>query len=110
MRNISLNEIFVIRLKEVLGSRSAYWLAKTSGVSNATISRVFSGEMNPTLEMVEKIAKGLMVKPTDLLMDKSAELERIPSDLASMLSDQDELIYEAIRGMLKPILKRQGKQ
>lgn len=109
MSKLSLNQIFVNRLKEYLGNRTAYWLSKESGVSNASISRILAGKMNPTLDVVEQIAAGVNAKPHELLQDFGSKNPSIPPDIESMLSNQDEMIYEAIRGMLKPILERQKR-
>ena len=103
-----MDEIFVRQVKLMLGERTPYWLAKSSGLSHATISRIFAGKMKPSLESVEAIAKGLGVNPQDLISEKEQKVG-IPADILSMLSNQDKFVYDAIRGMLKPITNQKYK-
>ena len=42
-------------------------LAERAGVSYPTISRIESGRMSPTVEMLEKLAKALDIDARDLL-------------------------------------------
>lgn len=100
----NINEVFIRRLKSFLGKRSAYWLSKESGVAQGSISRILSGKMNPTLEMVESISKGLGVSVVDLLNDDGTkQMKAVPADLYAMLSNCDPIVYEAIRAMMKPL-------
>lgn len=98
----SLNEIFVKRLREFMGAKTPYSLAKSSGVTQATLSRILNGEMNPTLKIVEQIAKSLGIPPYELLRGEGHGF-KIPADLLPLLSDQESVVYDAIRGMLKPL-------
>jgi len=41
-------------------------LAKRAGVGFVTISRIENGHMSPTVDMLEKLAKGLRVHVTEL--------------------------------------------
>jgi transcriptional regulator with XRE-family HTH domain len=100
----NLRKIFITRLKEILGDRSAYWLSKESGVPQATLSRILSGKMNPSLDVIEQIAFGLRVDAFELLREPSGS--ELPPDIVSMMRGQPLVVFEAIRGMLKPLSKR----
>ena len=101
----NLNEVFVTNLKELLGDRSAYWLAKKAKMTEATLSRLLSGKSSPSLETVEKVAEGLGVPPHELLKESKKSDQKIPPDILAMLRSQDPIVYEAIRGMLRPLTR-----
>ena len=101
---MDLNELFIHRVKKLLGKRSAYWLSQECGLTQATLSRILTGKMNPSLKIIEKIAGGIGV-PASSLLDSGKD-ETIPPDLLVLLSDQPEFVYEAVRGMLKPLRKK----
>lgn len=103
-KNSTLNDIFIRRVKQVLGKRTAYSLAQETELPAATLSRILSGKMNPTIKMIEIIASGLHVRPSDLLHE--GDDESVPPDLLVLLADQPEFVYEAVRGMLKPLQKK----
>lgn len=54
-------------------SRTAYAVAKNKTVSQATLSRILKGKMNPSLDVIEGIAQGLGVDPLDLLIDDTKQ-------------------------------------
>lgn len=101
---MTLNDVFIKKVKTILGGRTPYWLSQESGISQATLSRVLNGQMNPTIKMVEKIANGLGVHASVLLTIE--EDESVPSDILLMLSKQPPFVYDAVRGMLKPLQKK----
>ncbi len=103
-KNATLNDIFIRRVKEILGKRTAYWLAQATELPPATLSRILSGKMNPTIKMVGVIADGLKVRASDLLHD--GKEDAIPPDILVMLADQPDFVYEAVRGMLAPLRKK----
>jgi transcriptional regulator with XRE-family HTH domain len=45
-------------------------LATTAGLSRGYLSRIEIGMQSPTLEVIERLAAALKVKPADLLEDK----------------------------------------
>jgi transcriptional regulator with XRE-family HTH domain len=60
---------FAKRLKELRAKRglTQAQLAKLSGVSHSYLSRIEIGMQEPTLGIIEKLAKALKVKPSELL-------------------------------------------
>jgi transcriptional regulator with XRE-family HTH domain len=60
---------FAKRLKELRAKRglTQAQLAKLSGVSHSYLSRIEIGMHQPTLEVIEKLAAALKVKPSALL-------------------------------------------
>lgn len=61
------NKAFTGNVLKHLGDRSPYWLAKESGISQATVSRLMAGEVAPSLGSIIRIALALKVPPADLL-------------------------------------------
>ena len=102
-----LSKIFIDNVKESLAGKSDYWLSKESGLSNATISRLMSGKMKPALDSVEAIAEALAVDAADLLKEEQGD---IPPDIIKLLRSQDAFVYDAIRGMLKPLAAAKKKR
>lgn len=52
-----------------------YRIAKNSGIPQTTLSEIASGKnLNPTIDTIEKIAKGIGV-PVSELMKKAEEME-----------------------------------
>jgi transcriptional regulator with XRE-family HTH domain len=102
-----LVDIFRHRVKEAMGDKSAYWLAKTANVAYSTVTRLLDGETDPTLSTVEKFAEALGVSPAELLggqnwQDPLAEqLESVPRDILRMLPNQHAIVYDSIRTTLK---------
>lgn len=64
-----LPKLFIKNVKKELGSRSNYWLAKESKLSESTLSRVMSGGSSPSLETVEAVAIALEVTPASLISE-----------------------------------------
>ena len=60
---------FARRIKELRAKRglTQAQLAERSGVSHSYLSRIEIGMHQPTLEIIEKLAKALKVKPSALL-------------------------------------------
>ena len=60
---------FARRIKELRAKRNITQaqLSKLSGVSHSYISRIEIGMQSPTLEVIEKLAAALTVKPSALL-------------------------------------------
>lgn len=88
-------------------------ISKLSGVPQSTISRLISEQSNPSLDTIEKIADGIGVEPSTLLIDKISIKNKsysIPSDIIEMLDGQSETVYDTIRTMLKALNKRDIKK
>lgn len=102
--------VFLDNLEEYLGNRTAYWLAKTSGLSQATISRILGKKMVPALESVDAIAKALEINPWIMVTPKAAKKTSIPPDILKMLENQPDVVYQTVRGMLQPLTKTKGKR
>ena len=101
---MTLNSIFLSNLKKSMQDRSGYWLAKQSGISQSTISRILSEHIQPSLDTVEALARALGTPPHELL--KSGEPKRqtkIPNDILEELENQDEIVFSSIRALLKAI-------
>ena len=47
-------------------------LAELAGLSQTWISRLESGDVNPTLETLERVAAAFELEPADLLKDRAA--------------------------------------
>lgn len=110
---MSLKENFIQNLKEVLGERSGYWLSKQTGISQAAISRLFSGQHAPSLATIERLANTLGVNPHELIKEpkfKTNETLAVPHDLLRLLEDQDNQVYDAIRAILRALSPRQKPQ
>ena len=70
-----MNETFKNRLAEKLKSKGMKQkdLADALGVSEVTVSRWLSGERNPSMETVEKIANALETTPAYLLSENELQ-------------------------------------
>lgn len=62
------------RIKEVLDARKVdgehktqYWLAKSTGITYASITSYYHGKSEPTLKNLFKIAQQLKVNPKELI-------------------------------------------
>ena len=102
-----INELFANNVRVILGDRTPYWLAKESGISESNISRLLSGKINASLKTLQKIANSLGVRPYELIKDQKFN-DEIPADILAMLKGQDEIVLEAIRGVLKPLTKKKN--
>lgn len=58
-----------ILLSQIMYNRnlSARQVAKMTGLSKSTISRIMNEEVSPTADTLELLAKGLKIRITDLL-------------------------------------------
>jgi transcriptional regulator with XRE-family HTH domain len=65
-------EDFARRIRALRNSRgiSQAGLAKAANLSRGYLSRVEIGMQSPTLEVIERLAAALKVRPADLLEDK----------------------------------------
>lgn len=68
-----MSESFIrcqLNLKRMLRERgwTAYDLAKTSGVHHASIYKIAKGHMVPSVDILDRLAKGFGVEPGDLLL------------------------------------------
>jgi transcriptional regulator with XRE-family HTH domain len=65
-------EDFARRIRALRSSRgiSQAELARAAGLSRGYLSRVEIGMQSPTLEVIERLAAALKVRPADLLEDK----------------------------------------
>jgi transcriptional regulator with XRE-family HTH domain len=53
------------RLQEL--GKSAYWLAKQTSMSEATIGRLINGQRKPSIETLAKLQNVLRWRPKDLM-------------------------------------------
>ena len=70
-----------IRIDKLLGNRgrSFYWLAKETGISYTTLSRLKKGRaLGINFETLEKICKVLKCKPGDVLSHTNTEISKAP--------------------------------
>jgi transcriptional regulator with XRE-family HTH domain len=71
-------------------------LARRVGVAPNTVWRYESGEREPSMAMLEKIASALRTQPAELLREPSPSAEAL-SDLSRALRERDRAIMESIR-------------
>jgi transcriptional regulator with XRE-family HTH domain len=90
-------KIFIKNIERFAPDWSSYKLAKEAGVSQATLSSIYSGRSNPSLETIVKLANCFQVKPGDLLNDQSEST--IPPDLKLLMENQSEAFYETVRNL-----------
>lgn len=101
---------FIKNIERIAPNWSSYKLSQESGVSQATLSKMFSGQSVPTLETIVKIAECLNVKPGDLLDDTTQSFSStVPDDVSRMLENQSPLVYDTIRTLLTA-MKHQPKK
>jgi transcriptional regulator with XRE-family HTH domain len=77
-------------------------LAEAIGANQGTISKIESGEGNPTLDMINRIAAALRVHPSDLFSRGALE-DRAISALQSL---KDESAREAALTVLEAMASR----
>ena len=82
-------------VREDLGMPAAE-LARRVGVAPNTVWRYESGEREPSMAMLEKIARALRTQPAELLREQSPSAEAL-SDLSRALRERDRAIMESVR-------------
>jgi len=82
-------------VREDLGMPAAE-LARRVGVAPNTVWRYESGEREPSMAMLEKIARALRTQPAELLREPSPSAEAL-SDLSQALKERDRAIMESVR-------------
>src|SRR5215212_1903673 len=82
-------------VREDLGMPAAE-LARRVGVAPNTVWRYESGEREPSMAMLEKIARALRTQPAELLREPSPSAEAL-SDLSRALRERDGAIMESVR-------------
>jgi transcriptional regulator with XRE-family HTH domain len=82
-------------VREDLGMPAAE-LARRVGVVPNTVWRYESGEREPSMAMLEKIARALRTQPAELLREPSPSAEAL-SDLSRALRERDRAIMESVR-------------
>jgi transcriptional regulator with XRE-family HTH domain len=82
-------------VREDLGMPAAE-LARRIGVAPNTVWRYESGEREPSMAMLEKIARALRTQPAELLREPSPSAEAL-SDLSRALRERDRAIMESVR-------------
>ncbi len=97
------------RLREVRTTMglSQRQLAKASGVANATISQIESGNLNPTVSMLKKVLDGIPMSLSDFFSDnfefteqvffKASELVEIGKDDVSYRQVGNHLVNKTIQ-------------
>ncbi len=81
-------------VREDLGMPAAE-LARRVGVAPNTVWRYESGEREPSMAMLEKIARALRTQPAELLREPSPSAEAL-SDLSRALRERDRAIMESV--------------
>jgi transcriptional regulator with XRE-family HTH domain len=89
------------------GDDTNYAAWQKTGVTQATLGKILAKNINPSLEIVEKIAKGYNVTVADLLMEKRSP--KIPTDIIDALENQPAPVYDAVRVFLKAVEKPKRK-
>ena len=69
---------FNIRKARVIARLSQEELAKQAGINRTYLSQLENGHSSPTLDILEKIARALGMRPTELLADAPAAREPEP--------------------------------
>jgi transcriptional regulator with XRE-family HTH domain len=82
-------------VREDLGMPAAE-LARRVGVAPNTVWRYESGEREPSMAMLQKIARALRTQPAELLREPSPSAEAL-SDLSRALRERDRAIMESVR-------------
>jgi len=82
-------------VREDLGMPAAE-LARRVGVAPNTVWRYEAGEREPSMAMLEKIARALRTEPAELLRSVSASIESIRRDIARV-EDAQRVVLEAER-------------
>src|SRR5215208_6258654 len=82
-------------VREDLGMPAAE-LARRVGVAPNTVWRYESGEREPSMAMLGKIARALRTQPAELLREPSPSAEAL-SDLSQALRERDRAIMESVR-------------
>lgn len=82
-------------VREDLGMPAAE-LARRVGVAPNTVWRYESGEREPSMAMLEKIARALRTQLAELLREPSPSAEAL-SDLSRALRERDRAIMESVR-------------
>jgi transcriptional regulator with XRE-family HTH domain len=82
-------------VREDLGMPAAE-LARRVGVAPNTVWRYESGEREPSMAMLEKIARALRTQPAELLREPSPSAEAL-SDLSRALRERDRANMESVR-------------
>lgn len=100
-----LAKTFIENVRHTMGEKTNYWLANESGLSQSSISRIMSEEVIPNLETVEQISRAVRVAPHDLLRPKPPKKNLIPNDILENLEGESEIVFEAIRTLLKAVKK-----
>lgn len=85
------------KIKFFMGEMSAADLSRVSGVEAMTIGRILKGEVNPRIDILEKIAMGLKI-PLPVLVCKDQELYNIILLLSSAPSNK----LQAVKTLLNP--------
>jgi transcriptional regulator with XRE-family HTH domain len=106
-----LQSIFIINLKKFrkLKGFSQMKLAESCDSSTSYIGQIEIGKKFPSIEMIEKIANALQIKPHLLFFDEMAEAETQPapevSEGAIPTYIKEELIKQ-LTGAVHRIVKR----
>ena len=109
--NMLLKEVFVQNLRKYRRERglSQMTLAELCGTSTSYIGQIEIGNRFPSLEMIEKIAKALKIKPYLLFYVEEGDF--LDGQVLAIKSDQlsDEAKEELIKrltGSIRRIVKR----
>lgn len=83
-------------LTKALGSTSQHKFAERVGYNQATVSRLVSGKIQPSVETMERIAQTLGIRPTYFVEYRAMKLGQI---VTTVLLNNPYLSMERIRGM-----------
>jgi len=104
-----MTDIFIERLRELIGNESITKIGKESGISISTISLYLSGKRKPIIDNIIKLSKYFHVSSDYLLglVDKPNAKGEVPMDyhelkekaqLLETLQEEIEILYNINKG------------
>ncbi len=75
------NRPFIDTFAELMGERSQRAFATRVGFNQATVSRLLAGKVQPTPQMIERIARALGVRPTFFAEYRALKLGEVVTDV-----------------------------
>lgn len=91
------SEPFPRALHQALNGRSQRQLAVYAGVSQPTLSRLIAGTLEPDVELIEKLAHALKVKPTWFVEYRALKVAQI---VTNALLNDPHLSADAVRRLM----------
>ena len=93
----------LLRIKQLLNERnwSVYRLAKMSGVSQSTLSNMFTRNNDPTINTLEDICKGFGITLSQFFSDDNEEMVLLTKEQKELLEKWATLTEEQKSALLK---------